>query len=80
MKALVSPNEVRTYEENGVTLEGCRVAQVEQDANMFPVAEPLFWADCPDNCVADQWFYCNGVVREVPPPPAPPAPEEPANP
>lgn len=49
MKALISTLEPR---ENGY-----RVAQVEQDDNIFDVAEGLFWTDCPDECVADQWFY-----------------------
>lgn len=33
----------------------CRVAQVENQD--FPVAEPLFWMDCADNVVADQFYY-----------------------
>ena len=32
-----------------------RVAEVT-DAE-FPVAEPLFWIDCADDVVADQWYY-----------------------
>ena len=49
MKALISTLEPR---ENGY-----RVAQVEQDENIFDVAEDLFWVDCPDECVVDLWFY-----------------------
>lgn len=35
----------------------CRVAQVEPDDKIFAVADPLFWVDCPDNCVKDEWWY-----------------------
>jgi hypothetical protein len=34
-----------------------RVCQVEPDDQTFPIAEPFFWTSCPDNCVADQWYY-----------------------
>lgn len=72
MKALISPNEKRTDYEGNV---GERIAQVEQ--NEFPVAAPLFWIDCPDECVADVWWYYNGVceVMPEPPPPVPTAEE-----
>lgn len=56
MQALISPND-----DN-------RIAQVEPDDNIFPVAPPLFWATCPENCVADQWTYVDGVFE----PPVPP--------
>lgn len=49
MKALVSSIEPR---ENGY-----RIAQVEPDNNTFPVAEGLFWVNCQDDCVADQFWY-----------------------
>lgn len=77
MKALISPNEIFNYsyisswnEVNGVwepvysqILNCQRVAQVEPDNKTFPVAEPLFWIDCPDNCVADQWYYKDAQVQ-----------------
>ena len=34
-----------------------RVCQVEPDDQTFPVAEPLFWTDCDDNVVADEFYY-----------------------
>lgn len=34
---------------------GYRVAQVEEDS--FPVADTLFWVECSDNIVADQYYY-----------------------
>jgi len=49
MKALISPNEVRET--------GYRVAEVEEDDKVFPVANPLFWVNCPDDLVADQKWY-----------------------
>lgn len=49
MKALISTSEpVQT---------GFRVAQVEQDENTFPVADALFWVDCADSVMADQYWY-----------------------
>jgi hypothetical protein len=51
MKALISPTEPRE--------SGFRVAQVL--AQDFPVSDPLFWVDCPDNIVADQFWYKDGV-------------------
>lgn len=44
-----------------------RVCQVEPDANIFPVADPLYWTACPDSATADQW-YCdtsNNTVLEI---------------
>jgi hypothetical protein len=32
-----------------------RVAEVENTS--FPVAAPLFWTQCADDVVADQWYY-----------------------
>ena len=32
-----------------------RVAEVRDD--IFEVSTPLFWIDCPDETVADQWYY-----------------------
>lgn len=49
MKALISSIEP--------VQSGYRVAQVEQDENTFPVAEGLFWTDCADDVVADQFWY-----------------------
>jgi hypothetical protein len=70
MKALISPNE-KAFSYDGVLL-GQRVAQVNDIE--FPVALPLFWTDCPDDCVADLWYYSNGQC--LPKPVPPPQPEE----
>jgi len=76
MKALISPIEIFNLiwvsswnEDTPVHSEilNCqRVAQVEQDNNTFPVAEPLHWVDCPNDCVADQWYYKDGNVQIKP--------------
>ena len=47
MKALISPNENN------------RIAQIEPDENIFPVALPLFWTDCPVECTTE-WTYVDG--------------------
>lgn len=60
MKALIS-----TYENN-------RVAQVAETE--FPVADGLFWIDCPDDCAADTWLYVDGVLSPKPAP-APTVPQ-----
>lgn len=65
MKALVSPNE-KSYSYDG-TLLGQRIAQVE--GVVFPVAPPLFWTDCPSDCVADLWYYSGGQCLPKPLPP-----------
>jgi len=71
MKALISPTEQVTDYLGNV---GERIAQVEQ--NEFPVAAPLFWTDCPNDCVADVWWYYNGTCEVMPQPPQPdPVPE-----
>lgn len=71
MKALISPNEKVTDYEGNV---GERIAQVEQ--NTFEVAPPLHWVDCPDDCVADIWWYYQEVCEPIPQPPQPdPEPE-----
>jgi hypothetical protein len=63
MKALVSPNEPRIdYQGN----TGCRIAQVESDDKVFDVAPPLFWSDCPNDCVPDVWWYFNEACELMP--------------
>jgi len=65
MKALISPNEKITDYLGNV---GERVAQVQQTT--FEVAPPLFWIDCPDDCVADLWYYLNNICQPIPQKPA----------
>ena len=81
MKALISPNELFTWTwvSNWVKdnqdqwqpvyseIVNCqRVAEVEPDDKIFQVAQPLYWVDCPDNCVADTWYYKDGQVQIKP--------------
>lgn len=60
MKALISKVEPRN--------DGWRVTQVEPNKNVFSVAEDLFWVDCPEECVADAWYYNTetGVCEPLP--------------
>lgn len=69
MKALISPNE-KVYSYDG-TLLGSRVAQINDVA--FIIAQPLFWINCPDDCVADKWYYSDEqlYIKPVPPEPEP---------
>lgn len=38
-----------------------RIAEVRPDDQTFPVALPLYWTDCPDDCVADLWYFKDGI-------------------
>ena len=75
-KALISTVEPRE--------SGYRVAQVEDAANTFEVGSGLFWVDCADNVVADQFWYdpsdelikANPVVVEAAPEVIAPTKEE----
>ena len=61
MKALISPTEI-VIDCNGNI--GKRIAQVEYLS--FEVAPPLFWTDCPDECLADVWYYFEGQCISLP--------------
>ena len=39
-----------------------RVAEVVADDSTFEVNPSLIWVDCPDDCVADTWYYKDGAV------------------
>lgn len=46
----------------------------------FPVASPLFWTECDDNILADQWYYdtAGSTFIKVPDPaPKPVNPDQP---
>jgi len=76
MKALISPNESFTYQwisswelvndqwqpVYSEINECIRIAEVELNDNTFPVAPPLEWVDCPDECKADEWYCKDGQV------------------
>lgn len=59
--ALISPNE-KVYDADG-NLLGDRVAEVSE--NSFPIAPPLFWVECADDVVADQFYYANGAIIKI---------------
>lgn len=60
MKALISPLELRET--------GFRVAEV--CAQSFEVAQPLFWVDCADDVVADQFWFdpADATFKQFPEP------------
>lgn len=62
MKALISTIEPRET--------GFRVAQVEPDNKIFPVADGLFWVTCADNIVADEFWYdpSDQDIKSIPQP------------
>jgi len=84
--ALISPNESPIQYISGWTTDtppqpiftpidnSCRVAEVENQT--FEVALPLFWTECDDDVVADQWYYNTSDQNIYPLPPSPPEPEE----
>ena len=78
-KALISPDQsvsyISSWQEVGVNtympvwttiVGGERVAEV-MDAE-FEVAPPLFWVDCADNTVADQFYYESQTQQILPKP------------
>jgi len=88
MKALISPNEGPIFHVASWTdatppepvveayPNSARVAQVEPDADIFPVADPMYWTDCPNETVADQWWCdtATNVVSKITNAPKPAAP------
>lgn len=44
----------------------------------FPVASPLFWTECDDNILADQWYYntaSSNIIKVPDPAPKPVDPQ-----
>lgn len=76
-KALISTNEPRQYFDGS---QGYRIAQVEDETNTFAVAEGLYWIECNDDVVADQ-FYFDTLSSEIKLVPVyvPPPKEQPAS-
>ena len=60
--ALISPDET-TMKYDGTSL-GMRVAMVA-DAP-FDVASPLFWIECDNAVLPDQWYWDGSTLIEVP--------------
>lgn len=65
--ALISPNEPVFDYSNPPVQIGERIAEVADVE--FPVAPPLFWVECNDDVVADQWYWdgTNCVKKPEPP-------------
>lgn len=82
--ALISPNESPIKYVSSWTsdtppqpifteiLNSCRVAEVANAK--FEVAEPLFWVDCANDVIADQYYYNTNDNEIYPIPPTPPYP------
>lgn len=70
-RALISPLEPRSDSEGNV---GFRVAHVVDNA--YEVAVPLFWVDCPDECIQDFWVYVDGKLVDITPVPVEDPPAE----
>ena len=62
-KALISTIEDRTYLTGA---KGYRIAQVEDETNIFPVAEGLYWADCDDTVIADEFYLDTTTNSSLP--------------
>lgn len=87
MQALISPNEISPYIASWVynpqiklwcpvfedVPDSWRVAQVQADS--FEVAPPLFWTDCANDVVADEWYYQESTGDILPIPAPAPIPE-----
>lgn len=50
-----------------------RVCEVRSDDQIFPIAEPLFWTDCPDESEASTYYYdtLDKLVKPIPNAPFP---------
>lgn len=62
MKALISPNEPVFNPNTGEQI-GVRVCEIQSQE--FEIAPPLFWVDCNESVVADQYCYNNELFVEV---------------
>lgn len=74
-KALISPNEVPTYVSGWGDYNSPIYTQVPNSARVaevceqeFEIAPPLFWTQCNDNVVADQFYYQTTTQQILPMP------------
>ena len=42
-----------------------RIAQVQSSDQIFPVALPLFWTDCTDDILSDEYTYSEGIFTKI---------------
>jgi hypothetical protein len=60
-------NNVTIWEPIYSEIFNCqRVAQVEPDDKTFPVYHTLIWVNCPDDCVADEWYFKDEQINPKP--------------
>mgnify|MGYP003704927475 CR=1 FL=1 len=67
MKEALISNTEEIYKDDGTPL-GWRVAQVNPQGDTFPVADTMFWVECADDVVADQFYY-DDVTKQINPVP-----------
>jgi hypothetical protein len=61
-QALISPLE-NVYNYSGNCL-GNRVAEIADQS--FEIALPLFWVECANNVIADQFYYDGSTCQPIP--------------
>ena len=54
MKALIASNET-IYLLDGTT--GTRLVEIQEDKNIFPVSEVLFWVNCEKDVTPDTHYW-----------------------
>lgn len=85
-EALIAPNQSPIQYVSGWTTDtpptpiftsienSCRVAQVVNQGETFEIALPLFWTECADDVIADEWYYNTNDNEIYPIPPEEPKP------
>lgn len=64
---ILDPKDSSKYIWNPVPIENSqRVCQVESTENIFDIAAPLYWQDCSDEIIADQWYFNGTEFVQVP--------------
>jgi hypothetical protein len=74
MKALISPNEIIYNYDAPPIAVGVRIAEVV--TAVFEVCTPLFWVDCDETIIPNQFYYNEGMFYPAPVKPVPPKPPE----
>lgn len=71
-EAMICPNEIVNYQTawseevppkpvmNGI---GWRVAQTASVGQTFPMAGPVYWMECPDDIVGNEFCYDNNLQK-----------------
>jgi hypothetical protein len=89
MKALIDPTSPiviveswkkfndKYYPVKIIIPNSARVCQIEPDADIFGVAEPLFWQDCTDQIIPDVYYFELQTQQYILTPPSAPYPNQP---